>query len=260
VLALSVVLIPGAVFLGTLYAGRTVYVGGIVWGVDEFPGLVQFYYRVGPVGYSLVGVVALAGIVAFWPLRARVVSVLGAGALLLVSVFFYGAAVLDCSRLIHCVVEGTRVSTPRGSVPVEELRPGDSVWTRTPRGSQQLGRVKSIRKCRAGGYLKISLQNGATLRVTDSQPIAAAGSWRMAARVRPDDTIHTLQGTMAVASVTRVQAPVTVYDLTVEPNHNYFADGCLVHNKILRLSAGDESPFDKRVGLRADPLPEDSVE
>ena len=127
-LALSVVLIPGAAFLGTLYAGRTVYVGGIVWGVDEFPGLVQFYYRVGPVGYSLVGVVALAGIVAFWPLRARVVSVLGAGALLLVSVFF----------------------------------------------------------C--------------------------------------------------------------------------FANGCLVHNKILRLSAGDESPFDKRVDLRADPLPEDSVE
>lgn len=243
VLALSFALIPGAAYLGTVYVGRTLQVG-VFWGLDGFRGLVGLYYWVGPVGYSLVGVGALAGMIALWPVRAKVVSVLGASTLLLVSMCFYGAAVLDCSHLIHCVVEGTRISTPHGSVRVEELRPGDSIWTRAPQGSRQPGRVEAIRKCRANDYLEIALRDGAMLKVTDTHLIAAVDSWRVAARLRPDDTIHTLSGTAAVASVARVHAPVTVYDLTVEPNHNYFANGCLVHNKILWLSAGGESPFD----------------
>jgi len=243
VLALSVAIIAGAAYLGTVYVGRTLQVGTF-WGLDGFRGLVGLYYWVGPVGYSLVGVAALAGMIALWPMRAKVVSVLGASTLLLVSMCFYGAAVLDCSHLIHCVVEGTRISTPHGSVPVEELRPGDPVWTRTPRGSRQVGRVTAIKRGRARDYLEIALRGGTCLRVTDTHPIAGADSWRIAARLRPDDTIHTLRGTAVIASVTRVHTPVTVYDLTVEPNHNYFANGCMVHNKILWLSAGDESPFD----------------
>jgi hypothetical protein len=74
--------------------------------------------------------------------------------------------------------------------------------------------------------------------------VATTESWTLASRLEPGDRLHTMGSTVEVTSVTRIRRPVTVFDLTVEPGHSFFANGVLVHNKILRLTSGDESPFD----------------
>lgn len=55
---------------------------------------------------------------------------------------------------------------------------------------------------------------------------------RTAGRLREGDRVRTEAGFAAVERFEKIIEGVEVYDLTVEPNPNFFADGVLVHNAL----------------------------
>lgn len=132
----------------------------------------------------------------------------------------------------HCVVRGARVRTRKGSVPIEELAVGDEILTLSPDGVKQPGRITRIEPGRVTEFLRLTLADGRTLCVTEQHPLALEGEWVRAARLREGDRVRTEDGYAAIERIEKVAEGALVYDLTVEPNPNFFADGVLVHNAL----------------------------
>lgn len=133
--------------------------------------------------------------------------------------------------LTRCVVEGTLVDTPTGSRPVEQLAVGDRVWSRAPDGTVVPGTVVAVYPSHTFRWLRFALEDGSTLDVTRTHPLATASGWEQAGDVSQGRELLVRSGAVGVADVETVWSWRTVYDISVEPYENFFASGVLVHNK-----------------------------
>lgn len=151
---------------------------------------------------------------------------------------------------ISCFVRGTRISTPRGAMPIEQLTAGQEVHA-YDEGRRQVvvRRVLAVFHHAAATPLTLRLSNGRELGVTPEHPIYHHGDGRYApaAALQVGDELLGLVDPAAseltnpaVPSVCSIQvhAPlvpwteqVPVFNLHVEGEQNYFAEGVLVHNK-----------------------------
>ena len=133
-----------------------------------------------------------------------------------------------------CVEQGTQVLTPSGPVPIERLKPGDTVLG-VDRQTLLPVTVRSIMRVQPDEYLEISV-SGRVLRVTAEHPIETApGVFRIASRLRQGDRIilhedgHVAGAT--IASLRHVQSSKPAYNLLVSPAGTYLANSMVVHNK-----------------------------
>ena len=143
----------------------------------------------------------------------------------------------DGVKRSHCFAPGTLVSAERGLIPIEDARPGERVWTR-----KGLRRVVNSGLTRLNAEtLSVTMSNGATLRGTPDHPVFVPsrdafvnlGELRPGYDVAVDsESTGTVRPSLAVAHVERVIASEksAVYDLTVEGEPEFFANGVLVHN------------------------------
>ncbi len=134
----------------------------------------------------------------------------------------------------YCMVEGTPVDTPSGSCNIEDLSEGEEVWTRAPSGELQVGRIRAIHPAWSMVQSLIVLSDGTTLNATAQHPVATENGWKPAGQLETDESVWSRDGWRKVASVTHRGGLVRVFDLEVEPNPNFFANGVLVHNKSSR--------------------------
>ena len=67
--------------------------------------------------------------------------------------------------------------------------------------------------------------------VTASEPLFNGDRWITAGDLKAGDCLRGQGGQVVVKSVERLRQRATVYNLNVEPHHNYYACGLLVHNK-----------------------------
>ncbi len=146
------------------------------------------------------------------------------------------AAIIVPNLLESCIVEGTPIDTPYGSCKIEDLRVGDEVWTRAPSGELQVGRVQAIHASWSVSQRMIGLSDGTALQATAQHPVATSTGWKSAGELEADESVWSRDGWTTVASVTRTNTLVRVFDLQVEPNSNFFASGVLVHNKPVGVS------------------------
>ena len=73
--------------------------------------------------------------------------------------------------------------------------------------------------------------NGKT-KVTEMHPYYVGGEWIRVKDLKKGDKLLDKSGnTVPVKSIKRVEDPLTVYNMEVDGQHNYFANGLLVHNK-----------------------------
>lgn len=149
------------------------------------------------------------------------------------------SASLSACGPVYCVARGSRVRTPGGERPIEELRVGDEVVAVDPAtgatcASRLAAVVGSTREC---GTLTLGDRR---LSVTSDHPLYdplakgffVAGDWLLGRRTHL--ALVTDEG-LRVVAVERVEVFTRVdevFDLTVEHEwHTFVAEGVLVHNK-----------------------------
>lgn len=146
-------------------------------------------------------------------------------------------------RVFSCFPAGTKIETPDGARAIEILRPGDRAFAVDP-ASGALIETRVAANSRASGHklLAATLADGRTIRATEEHPFwdADAGEYRPLGKWKPGQRMLARPSPgapFAPAAVARVEeAPGEheVFNVTIEhPNHNYIADGFLVHNKFI---------------------------
>lgn len=148
-----------------------------------------------------------------------------------------------------CFVRGTRVGTPRGRRPIEDLEVGDEVTSfdlATRRFVTR--RVAKLIRSLAAETFRVEAGEHAIVGVTASHPFydAAAGQF-----VRLDELTVRSQLLVSVAEGEIATRPlgvlarlpsrgeVEIFNLSIEgEEQNYFAEGILVHNKSPRYEGG----------------------
>ncbi len=156
-----------------------------------------------------------------------IVLLLGAGTMCPVSLFM---PLLEISK--PCLVKGTLVLTPGGSVPIEDLQIGQFVFTRDVNGHMEQGKIIACFQFNTESHLNIRLRSGEILRATSEHPILTEEGFKCAGALTSEDYVGTSEGYGQIEAIKIIRGPVSVHDLSVEPNHTYLANGIWVHNKI----------------------------
>jgi hypothetical protein len=141
-----------------------------------------------------------------------------------------------------CFVAGTLVATPNGDRPIEELEVGDVVVTWDFLLEQPVETTVTETFVHEDRETLRLVTLGGTVQTTAEHPFWTGTEWREAGDLCSGQTIMGLRGPWNVLSCAP-GAPATVYNIHVDhPDHNYFADGFLVHNKIAKFLKGGEVP------------------
>jgi RHS repeat-associated protein/uncharacterized repeat protein (TIGR01451 family) len=154
-------------------------------------------------------------------------------------------------RLCNCFAAGTPVQTKTGVVPIQKLKAGDEVLSRNQQtGAAEYKKVAGTFTRRAGVVVDINVKGdvGQPIGATPDHPfyarrakkggaartVEAEAEWVQAGKLSPGDFVLSPSGEwVEVARVTRRAADVTVHDLEIANNHNFFvgSGGVLVHNE-----------------------------
>lgn len=139
--------------------------------------------------------------------------------------------------LVHnkgCFLAGTRIKTPTGTKQIQKMRPNDVVVSYNEKtGAAEYSTVQSIQVLQASGYY--ILNNN--IKVTGTHPMYVEGIYGTpevveVKNLKIGNRLITDAGTQLILKMEYIQKPVTVYNLiNVDPNHNYYAENYLVHNK-----------------------------
>ena len=181
---------------------------------------------------------------------------------------FNGLLVIDQPQTkgAICFVAGTQIATPDGYRNIEDIQVGDLV--RTYNFTTQVFEYKPVVKTMSplhNDIVEFQFSNGKTSRHTYDHPYFVVGKgW---ASFRPDwtyeryhiGTVEIQEGDTCIGdkgeqvTLTEIKVvdigTVRTYNFFVKDNHNYFADGILVHNK--GCDAPDISAFNLDTELGA---------
>jgi len=129
----------------------------------------------------------------------------------------------------HCLARGTRIAGVDRQLAVEEVKIGDLLHGFDPeRHVPTRVRVRDVRV----GREPVTIAVGPSLRLTPSHPVHANGRWQPAGELAEGALLLGPEGERRLAGpIRRERAWTTVYDLTVDWPHTFFAAGVLVHNK-----------------------------
>ncbi len=128
-----------------------------------------------------------------------------------------------------CFEAGTLISTPYGDKNIEEIAVGDLVYSYS-NGSRVIGRVSQTYQRRAAIW-SVHLSNGEIVYTTANHPFYANGYYIQTRFLQPNDRLLLVNGDyVEVEFVQQELYCADVYNFEVEDYHNYYADGCLVHN------------------------------
>jgi hypothetical protein len=146
------------------------------------------------------------------------------------------------TTLVQCFVAGTLVTLSDGTrKPIEQLQIGDEVRSyNIERREFVAGKVSKIMSRDVTEYLNID-----GVLVTEEHPFwhVGRGEWVKAKDIKRNAfLLRDYGGTKVVNFVFKVSEPATVYNLTVDGEHNYFAGGVLVHNKSVDDFGGGATP------------------
>ena len=128
----------------------------------------------------------------------------------------------------HCIAEGSLIATERGDVPIEDVTTADRVLTRE--GYKRVwwagktGENRDVLKITAGDYSLVCTPEH--LIYTINRGFVRADS------LSAEDALFCLDGFIRVQTVSALKKSATVYDLAIDGQHEFFADGVLVHNCI----------------------------
>lgn len=128
-----------------------------------------------------------------------------------------------------CVAEGTLIATPRGNIPIEQIKVGDEVYTRNG--------ARKVLAAEMTGVNSLCYEydiGGVKLLATPNHPVLADGKFyaidSLVGSVVECELLSPTSKPVRVRVSRGKQKNVTVYNLTVEHDNEYYANGVLVHN------------------------------
>src|SRR4029077_19369690 len=127
-----------------------------------------------------------------------------------------------------CLVPGTLVTTPQALVPIETLKEGDLVVTRE--GNRRIARHElTAMYC---NVMELVTSDGRKLQGTKRHPVfTSERGFVPMGELKPGETLYSLEGACPkVESVTKIEQFLPTYNLTVQDDHEFFANGLLTHN------------------------------
>ncbi|WP_416394978.1 polymorphic toxin-type HINT domain-containing protein [Allohahella sp. A8] len=134
---------------------------------------------------------------------------------------------------------GTLIATPDGLRPIENLKVGDIVWSRSDHDF--VDKPQAIAETfnrKAEGYWLLTLETGATLKVTAEHPLWQQGSgWVEAREFQEYAPVATTADDLLIVKKEFVAAPVKVFNFSVHETPSYFAG----HDKVWVHNAGGAS-------------------
>lgn len=140
--------------------------------------------------------------------------------------------------LVHnkCFVAGTEITMADGDVKnIEEVIVGDEVLTYNEEsGETEMGVVGDLKQHEVSSVIRLTLDNENIIITTEEHPFFVEGKgWVKAGELQPLDVCKKVNGSESLISTVEVLKEThTVYNLlSVSENHNFFANGILVHNK-----------------------------
>ncbi len=158
-----------------------------------------------------------------------------------------------------CLEHGTLILTPGGPVPVEQLAPGQNVFS-VVRGELRAATVQACVQVEPDEFIELEFA-GVSLRVTAEHPVQILpGVFRVAERLRVGDSLFVASQRglkrEVLLSVRLVTADRPAYNLLVTPGGTFVANGVVVHNKgcflpdtpILRADGSQTAIRDVRPG------------
>lgn len=133
----------------------------------------------------------------------------------------------------HCIARGTLVSTERGNVPIEQVCAGDKVYTRD--GLRLV--TASIKTGDNRAVVEVQTATRRVICTPDHKIFVVGRGFVEAGELKAGDELVCLHSAAAFAQepvlrVTPLPYGAEVYDLTVNGEHEFFANGILVHNCI----------------------------
>jgi hypothetical protein len=194
----------------------------------------------GPIGtisivaFAAIGLL-LVSLVNFIKNSKRLVFYLGLLLLLLsLSIFSARHFLVPPLPPFECVVADQLVSTPEGVAPIEELEIGDHVISLSSDGTIRTSRIDQIRTAQSDKYIRLSFDDDSSLAVTQEHPVAHYTGWVKARSLKIGDQIVSVGGTVTLVKIEHFREVRRVYDLTTTPDHNFFVEGILLHNKTVK--------------------------
>src|SRR5262249_37880912 len=130
-------------------------------------------------------------------------------------------------------VAGTPIATTHGDVAIERLAPGDALFAYdVDARAKAIDHVLRVSRRDMDDVGTILLSNGTELRVTREHPFFVPGRGFVAAGdLGPGDPLLSRDGSaVRVLSSSEFVEKATVYNVSAEAPHDYFAGGVLVHN------------------------------
>lgn len=152
-----------------------------------------------------------------------------------------GIALGGCGHA--CFVRGTQILTPRGSRSIEDLAVGDAVLSYDTREAIVVERpIVDVLRSHSREILSLRAGDHGIRGVTGEHPFwdARSATWVRAAALTLGHQLLAWERESSTKHVTldglrreRARGEVEVFNLTVGggEEHNYFAEGLLVHNK-----------------------------
>jgi RHS repeat-associated protein len=126
------------------------------------------------------------------------------------------------------------VWTPSGTVPIDQLRPGDLVWSRDEKTKTLVREpVLATTTYDQTSIVHLAFAAGAPLDLGPAERVEKSdGTWIDATNVRPGDTLKRDRDSVAVRSVTVVHRTQSTSQIEVAETHTYFVTGAhlLLHN------------------------------
>ena len=144
--------------------------------------------------------------------------------------------------ITSCFIAGTQVWTPTGPKPIEALQAGDVVWSWDTESNQPVRRTV-LQRIVGEALETIRLQAGEQVidGVTEEHPfwVPTVHAWLNAGTLVAEQEVMCWLGQHEARALplqrpqrTRHEQPVPVYTLSLDgPEHNFFANGLLAHNK-----------------------------
>jgi PKD repeat protein len=126
-----------------------------------------------------------------------------------------------------CFVRDTMIATPTGVVPIQLLSIGDYVLSFNE--TTENVEPNKVLKTFSHPPQEYLLING-ILGVTGNHILYANGGQVLASTLREGDVLKTLDGPIQVTSILCISIRQNAYNIEVENNHNYYAEGILAHN------------------------------